>query len=157
MEILGFDNKNSFRFGFCHFLKYQSCTNYVFLQLFMMLCTTQIYVFIFKTCQSKQERDLTNSLSEWKHIADTKSNNSVFHAVLKSIFQKLDFSFHTSYFHTKTAPPMNTFDLFLTQLFIGGAVFIWKYEIYNENLFFWKFSYMTLFGRISKCGDNGPA
>ena len=111
MEILGFDNKNSFRFGFCHFLKYQSCTNYVFLQLFMMLCTTQIYVFIFKTCKSKLKRDLTNSLSEWKHIADTKSNNSVFHAVLKSIFQKLDFSFYTSYFHMKTAPPMNNWVL----------------------------------------------
>ena len=112
MELLGFDNKNSFWFGFCHFLKYQSCTNYVFLQLFMMLCTTQIYVFIFKTCQSKLEQDLTNSLSEWNHIADTKSNNSAFHAVLKSIFQKLDFSFYTSYFHMKTAPPMNTFGFF---------------------------------------------
>ena len=64
IELLGFDNENSFLFSFCHFLKYQSCTNQVFLKIFMNLCTTQIYVFIFKTCQSKLKQDFTNSLSE---------------------------------------------------------------------------------------------
>ena len=33
-----------------------------------------------------------------------------------SILEKLDFPFYISYFHMKTAPPMNTFDFFtLTQ------------------------------------------
>ena len=41
-----------------------------------------------------------------------------------SIFEKIDFSFCSSYFHMKTVPPMNTFDFFHTQLFIGGTVFI---------------------------------
>ena len=41
-----------------------------------------------------------------------------------SIFEKIDFSFYSSYFHMKTVPPMNTFDFFHTQLFIGGSVFI---------------------------------
>ena len=29
-----------------------------------------------------------------------------------SIFEKIDFSFYSSYFHMKTVPPMNTFDFF---------------------------------------------
>ena len=29
-----------------------------------------------------------------------------------SIFEKIDFSLYTSYFHMKTALPMNTFDFF---------------------------------------------
>ena len=29
-----------------------------------------------------------------------------------SIFEKIDFSFCSSYFHMKTVPPMNTFDFF---------------------------------------------
>ena len=67
----------------------------------------------------------------------------------KNYFLYLIFSYENSATHQQLS-------LKKSKVFIGGTIFIWKYEIYNENLFFWKFSYMTLFGRISKCGDNGP-
>ena len=51
------------------------------------------------------------------------------------IFEKFDFLNFFSYCHMKTAPPINTFEFFHTELkeiraivFIGGAVFICQFE-----------------------------
>ena len=58
----------------------------------------------------------------------------------------------------KIAPPMNTFDTLL--IFSHSIVHRWRcfhMKIWDIKwkFVFWKFSYMTLFGRISKSGDNG--
>ena len=53
---------------------------------------------------------------------------------LNGMFEKLDFSFYVSYYHMKTAPPMNNFEFFThNQLRKSGSFFQDKSDIKQSS------------------------
>ena len=64
------------------------------------------------TRQSGSKQNLIGDFQKGKTCSCISRDTKVAGCQTFFIFQKLHFSFYISYFHMKTAPPMNTFDFF---------------------------------------------